>query len=229
MVSDITVCNAPGTGTNPATFAGELPHVSGIQSWEINYQNHILTQSPLILCEEYPLDANGVYTPNLYGAGDVPNIQSPGLIGPMSEGFTVLTNGVNVGARAGTPSAPGALAVGASTLDVQAGQGLRLQIVNPSPVRYVRLRLTTKSGDKIPLVRIGGEGGCSTTHLLRGALRLVVLIRNMGAAKFCSRLQVVRMWWRRFRRPSRRTPYSPSGRRIISEWRLPTHGFPRCR
>ena len=170
VVSDITVCNAPGTGTNPATFAGELPHVSGIQSWEINYQNHILTQSPLILCEEYPLDANGVYTPNLYGAGDVPNIQSPGLIGPMSEGFTVLTNGVNVGARAGTPSAPGALAVGASTLDVQAGQGLRLQIVNPSPVRYVRLRLTTKSGDKIPLVRIGGEGGLLDYALVEGGI-----------------------------------------------------------
>ncbi len=168
VLSDITVCNAPGAGTNPATFAGDLPHVSGIQSWEINYQNHILTQSPLILCEEYPLDANGVYTPNLYVAGDVPNIQSPGLIGPMSEGFTVLTNGVNVGGRAGTPSAPGALAAGASTLDVQAGQGLRLQIVNPSPVRYVRLRLTTKSGDKIPLIRIGGEGGLLDYALVEG-------------------------------------------------------------
>lgn len=168
VISDITVCNAPGAGTNPATFAGDLPHVSGIQSWEINYQNHILTQSPLILCEEYPLDANGVYTPNLYVAGDVPNIQSPGLIGPMSEGFTVLTNGVNVGARAGTPSAPGDLAAGASTLEVQAGQGIRLQIVNPSPVRYVRLRLTTTSGDKIPLVRIGGEGGLLDYALIEG-------------------------------------------------------------
>lgn len=168
VLSDITVCNTPGTGANPPTFAGDLPHVSGIQSWEINYQNHILTQSPLILCEEYPLDANGVYTPNLYQAGDVPNIQSPGLIGPMSEGFTVLTNGVIVGARAGTPSAPGDLAAGASTLEVQAGQGLRLQIVNPSPVRYVRLRLTTKSGDKIPLVRIGGEGGLLDYALVEG-------------------------------------------------------------
>ena len=36
---------------------------------------------------------------SLYGAGDVPNIQSPSLTGRMSEGFTVLTNGVNVGGR----------------------------------------------------------------------------------------------------------------------------------
>ena len=168
VISDITVCNTPGNGTNLPTFPGNLPHVSGIQSWEINYQNHPLTQSPLILCEAHPLDANGVYTPNLYGAGDVPNIQSPGLIGPMSEGFTVLTNGVNVGAREGNPAAPGALAVGASTMDVQAGQGLRLQIVNPSPVRYLRLLLTDGSGNQIKLVRIGGEGGLLNHALVEG-------------------------------------------------------------
>lgn len=62
------------------------------------------------------------------------NIQEPSLTGRMSEGFTVLTNGVNVGGRAGNPHVLGPLgllAPGASTLDVQAGQGLRLQIVNP--------------------------------------------------------------------------------------------------
>lgn len=167
VLSDITVCNTPGTGSNPVTFDGNLPHVSGIQAWEINYQNHPLTQSPYILCEDHPLDANG----NLkgpYTAGDVPNIQSPSLIGPMSEGFTVLTNGVNVGARAGNPAAPGALAVGASTLNVQAGQGLRLQIVNPSPVRYMRLRLTNSKGNQAPLVRIGGEGGLLNNAVIEG-------------------------------------------------------------
>jgi len=167
VISDITVCNTPGTGTNPATFDGNLPHVSGIQSWEINYQNHILTQSPLILCETNPLDANGNLT-GPYAAGDVPNIQSPGLIGPMSEGFTVLTNGVNVGGRLGTPDKPGALADGASTLDVQAGQGLRLQIINPSPVRYMRLRLTNSKGIQTPLVRIGGEGGLLNNAVVEG-------------------------------------------------------------
>jgi FtsP/CotA-like multicopper oxidase with cupredoxin domain len=170
VLSDITVCNTPGTGTNPATFAGELPHVSGVQSWEINYQNHILTQSPLILCEEYPLDANGVYTPNLYRAGDVPNIQSPSLTGRMSEGFTVLTNGVTVDARGGDPSNPASPSPSVLTnaLEVHADQGLRLQIVNPSPVRYMRLRLTTSSGSQVNLFRIGGEGGLLDRAVLEG-------------------------------------------------------------
>ena len=34
VLSDITVCKAPGS--NPVTFDGTLPHVSGIQSWAIN-------------------------------------------------------------------------------------------------------------------------------------------------------------------------------------------------
>ncbi|MCS6306476.1 MAG: multicopper oxidase domain-containing protein [Nitrospira sp.] len=172
VLSDITVCNTPGS--NPPTFDGNLPHVSGIQAWEINYQNHPLTQSPLILCEAYPLDANGVYTPNLYRVGDVPNIQSPSLTGRMGEGFTVLTNGVQVSGRSLSIDpmtgawTVGALSSGASTLDVQADQGLRLQIVNPSPVRYMRLRLTTSNGAQVNLFRIGGEGGLLNRAVLEG-------------------------------------------------------------
>lgn len=170
VISDITVCGTPGT--NPATFAGDLPHVSGVEAWEINYSNDDLNQSPLILCEVEPRDANGVYTPNLYQAGDVPNIQSPSLTGRMSEGFTVLTNGVQVDARGGTPSAPAAPSsnVLANALEVQAGQGLRLQIVNPSPVRYMRLRLTTSSGAQVNLLRIGGEGGLLDYAVLEGGI-----------------------------------------------------------
>jgi len=171
VLSDITVCGKPGT--NPATFDGTLPHVSGVQSWQINYENHILTQSPSILCDTYPLDANGVYLKQPYHRGDVPNIQSPSLTGRMSEGFTVLTNGVNVGGRAGNPHVLGplgALAPGASTLDVQAGQGLRLQIVNPSPVRYMRLRLTDSNAGQIRLVRIGGQGGLLDYAVVEGGI-----------------------------------------------------------
>ncbi|MBX3306264.1 MAG: multicopper oxidase domain-containing protein [Nitrospira sp.] len=169
VLSDITVCGKPGT--NPATFDSNLPHVSGIQSWQINYQNHILTQSPRILCDTYPLDANGVYLKQQYRKGDVPNIQSPSLTGSMSEGFTVLTNGVNVGGRAGNPHVPGPLgplASGSSTLDVQGGQGLRLQIINSSPVRYMRLRLTDSNAVQIPLVRIGGQGGLLDNAVVEG-------------------------------------------------------------
>ncbi|MBX3335336.1 MAG: multicopper oxidase family protein [Nitrospira sp.] len=168
VISDITVCGDPGT--NPGTFAGDLPHVSGVQAWEINYQNHILTQSPRILCEAHPIDANGAYRPTPYQAGDIPNIQSDDLIGPMSEGFTVLTNGVNVGGRSGFPSEPGALAADAQTLDVQAGQELRWQIINPSPVRYLRLRLTTNNGKQVELVRIGGEGGLLNHAVVEGGM-----------------------------------------------------------
>ncbi|GKS63976.1 hypothetical protein YTPLAS72_12800 [Nitrospira sp.] len=170
VLSDITVCNAPGAGINPATFAGDLPHVSGVEAWEINYSNDDLNQSPLILCELEPRDANGVFAPGLYQAGDVPNIQSPSLTGRMSEGFTVLTNGVQVDARGGTPSAPAdpSSSVLENALEVQAGQGLRLQIVNPSPVRYIRLRLTTSSGAQVNLLRIGGEGGLLDHAVLEG-------------------------------------------------------------
>ena len=173
VLSDITVCSDPGT--NPATFTGNLPHVSGIQSWEINYENHRLTQSPRILCDTYPLDENGNLRLDAngvvpYGAGDIPNIQSPSLTGRMSEGFTVLTNGVNVGGRLGSPDNPGDLLSNAVTTPVKAGQGLRLQIVNPSPVRYMRLRLTDSRGWKIPLVRIGGQGGVLNNAVVEGGL-----------------------------------------------------------
>ena len=59
----------------------------------------------------------------------------------------------------------------AQTLDVKAGQGLRLQIVNPSPVRYMRLRLTAGSGagtTQINLVRIGGQGGLLNNAVVEG-------------------------------------------------------------
>lgn len=174
VLSDITVCNP---GNNSATYADGLPHVSGVSStglnkWQINYENHDLTQSPRILCDTYPLDANGKLMPTPYGAGDVPNIQSPSLTGRMSEGFTVLTNGVNVGPRGGTPDAPEPLDESkALTLGVQPGQGLRLQIVNPSPVRYMRLRLTGSVNGivkQIDLVRIGGQGGLLNNAILEG-------------------------------------------------------------
>ncbi|MDH5668808.1 MAG: multicopper oxidase family protein [Nitrospira sp.] len=169
VLSDITVCGVPGS--NPSTFDGALPHISGVANWALNYEFHVLTQSPKILCDTYPLDPNGVFTPGLYGAGDVPNIQEPSLTGRMSEGFTVLTNGVQVDARGGDATAPDAPSANvlANALPVQPGQGLRLQIVNPSPVRYMRLRLTAdNSWTPITLYRIGGEGGLLNNAVVEG-------------------------------------------------------------
>ena len=183
VLSDITVCGSGPNGSNPLTYAPGLPHISGISSsginsWQISYQNHSLTQSPFILCEDYPLDANGVYAKGLYGAGDVPNIQSPSLTGRMGEGFTVLTNGVNVSARGLAieidPETKkekwtvDPLDQAAAALSVSPGQGLRLQIVNPSPVRYMRLRLTDNNGRQIDLVRIGGQGGLLDQAIVEG-------------------------------------------------------------
>ncbi len=92
-----------------------------------------------------------------------------------NEGQTVLTNGKNVGGRAGGPTgqgtgAPGALVAGASTLDVKRGQGLRLQLLNASTIRYMRLRLTDKAGGLLPMFRVGGEGGLLNQAIQEGGV-----------------------------------------------------------
>lgn len=97
-----------------------------------------------------------------YLAGDIPSIIRPA--GRVNEGQTVLTNGMNVGARPGTPTVPGALPPTAHKFDVKSKGGVRLQIVNCCTIRYLRLRLTlgdnaSTPGQLVPLYRIGGEGG----------------------------------------------------------------------
>ncbi|QPD03894.1 MAG: hypothetical protein Nkreftii_001668 [Candidatus Nitrospira kreftii] len=164
VLSDITVCKAPGSN-DLATFAASLPHVgpSGVMSGPNN------GPSPYDLCEGSPLDNEGNFTGDVLQAGDVPNIVKLGP-GPVGEGQTVLTNGVNVGARAGSPTNPLDLAAGARTLDVQPGQGLRLQVINAAATRYVRLHLTDNSGQTINLVRIGGQGGLLNQARVEGAV-----------------------------------------------------------
>src|SRR5215212_6862677 len=156
VLSDITVCKAPhsndeATYVNPTTLpeADRAEWLSGETSQD--------GPTPQTLCELPTATADdGSDATASYAAGDVPSIERTGRI---TEGQTVLTNGVNVGGRNGTPAAPGALAAGAQTLPVLSGQGLRLQIVNCAHLRYFRLRLTTSAGALVPLVRIGGEGG----------------------------------------------------------------------
>jgi FtsP/CotA-like multicopper oxidase with cupredoxin domain len=123
--------------------------------------------NPEDLCDT-PIDNHGEALPagSHLAAGDVPNIQKH--TGRVNEGQTVLTNGVNVGGRAGTPDAPGALEAGASVYDVNPGQGLRLQLGDAATTRFFRLRLTDDDGDDIDLVRIGGEGGLLDEAVLDG-------------------------------------------------------------
>ena len=162
VLSDLTVCKTPGAN-DAATYAPSMPHVSG---------SSLFPQAPPTprdLCERAPLDEDG-NSRGAFAAGDVPNIQRAGTTGRVNEGQTVITNGINVGARAGTPSAPGALAAGARALDVQAGQGLRLQMINATNTRYFRLRLTTSAGVLVPLVRIGGQGGLLDRAVIEGGI-----------------------------------------------------------
>ena len=164
VLTDMTVCKAPGSN-DTATFDPSLP-------WQDGTAGPLPVQggrTPDDLCDVLPVDEDGNPGP-AFAAGDVPNIQTanPGIA--VVEGQTVLTNGVYVGGRAGSPSAPGALAPGAHTLDVQPGQGLRLQLVNAATTRFFRLRLTDGSGTQIPLVRVGGQGGLLDAGVVDGGV-----------------------------------------------------------
>jgi FtsP/CotA-like multicopper oxidase with cupredoxin domain len=169
VLGDITVCKNPTSGSvtpkNDAhTYSGG-PWAGGGALPQQQAPN------PTDLCDT-PIDEDG----NPIGAplnfGDVPNIQR--LSGPTNEGQTLLTNGMNVGGRDGSPHAadadfpPGNLQAGAQTLPVLAGDGIRLQVINTAPIRFMRLRLTGDAGAQIPLVRVGGEGGLLDTAVLDG-------------------------------------------------------------
>jgi FtsP/CotA-like multicopper oxidase with cupredoxin domain len=173
VLSDTTVCKAQGSNDDP-TFDSSLPWVGG---------GALPAQAPPTaknLCEgpgipgppanPYPIDENGSVR-GAFAAGAIPNIQTALHAGRVNEGQTVLTNGMNVGGRAGTPSSPGGLDQGAFKLKVQPGQGLRMQLLNASPVRYFRLRLTDPTGTLIPLVRVGGEGGLLDRAVLEGGVQ----------------------------------------------------------
>lgn len=176
VLSDITVCKAPGmndaaTYVNPTTImpASDRPEwLSGLTA-----QNG---PTPVQLCEAptalddmgMPVGAGG---PNFL-AGEIPNTFRMMQMGtPTVEGQTVLTNGVNVGARKGTPAAPAPTPdPGYISISAQPGQGLRFQIANTATTRYFRLRLTTAAGVQIPLVRVGGEGGILNDAIVEGGM-----------------------------------------------------------
>jgi FtsP/CotA-like multicopper oxidase with cupredoxin domain len=176
-LSDITVCKTPGTN-DAETYANppdifDPPYVTGADFPGQSGQN------PLSLCETDPLDEDGASRPP-FALGDVPNIQKAVVTAsPTNEGQTILTNGKNVGGRAGTPllalpvpaaPGPGALALDASTLPVSPGQGLRLQIGNTATIRFFRLILSDNAGTQIPLVRIGGQGGLLDNARVEGGV-----------------------------------------------------------
>jgi FtsP/CotA-like multicopper oxidase with cupredoxin domain len=162
VLSDITVCGAPGNPANNPPYDDGLPWAG---------PGGVLPPQPGLtpeqLCDIAAVDEDGNLSGTPFNAGDVPNIQQAG--GRINEGITVLTNGKNVGPRGGTPTAPAAIVPANVTMvNVQPGQGLRLQMVNCSINRYFLLVLTTNLGTPIDLVRIGGEGGLLDNAVLEG-------------------------------------------------------------
>lgn len=184
VLSDTTVCEAPGSNLGvapgqPHVYDDNNDDTPGVTAPWVGSEtaNSLPAQaepSQQNLCEgpsvtssggvenPYPADEDG-NPRGPYAAGDIPSIQTKLHAGRTNEGTIVLTNGRKVGGRAGGPKdhgyAPGALEPGTEKLDVRPGQGLRLQIANAAAIRYMRLQLTEEDGDRVPLYRVGGEGG----------------------------------------------------------------------
>ena len=137
----------------------------------------------------------------------------PASSGTVNEGQTVLTNGKNVGGRAGAPddNPLGALDAGAATLDVVAGQGLRLQIGNEATVRFFRLRLTGSDGTNTIRSRSfasAARAACSTTRVVEGG------VVSGFDFKYDSRRDPARPG--RSRRRRRRVPATATG--VLTLW-----------
>jgi FtsP/CotA-like multicopper oxidase with cupredoxin domain len=165
MLGDTTVCKAQGSN-DETTYPNDpnLPWAGGPPGSYVPQGG----PHPVDLCERAPVDDHGdVRVAGPFGPGEIPNTWGRGLAN-APEGQTVLTNGKNVGGRAGSPEAPGALLPGFSTFPVAPGSGIRLQLINGAHSRYFRLRLTDSTGAQIPLVRVGGEGGLLDRAILEG-------------------------------------------------------------
>jgi len=174
VLSDLTVCNAPYP-----TYPPTLPWVGNPAAGATPYGGPPFPgqggPTPTALCSTSPINDFGDPLGAPFGPGEIPNIQHmaghpvgapPGT--QTNEGQLVLTNGMNAGGRAGWPASPGAPAADAQLYPVSPGQGLRLQIVNSSTVRYFRLILTKGTGAKVDLVRVGGEGGLLDQAVVEG-------------------------------------------------------------
>lgn len=179
VLGDTTVCKQPGLNdsvTYPADPSGTVPWAGGSP-----FPGKAAQPSPQKLCEE-PLDEHGHFLlphpGTTLAAGAIPNVQPTPDCGsagepscPTNEGQLVLTNGKVAAARAGSPSAPGALAPGPVVFDVKPGQGIRLQLGNAATIRYFRLRLTDQLGSQVTLFRVGGQGGLLDTVRVEGGVQ----------------------------------------------------------
>jgi FtsP/CotA-like multicopper oxidase with cupredoxin domain len=169
VITDSNDDTLVGSGVLPPASQTKVLALSDVSVCNPGHNSSIMEG----LCNTSPLDEDG-NPGSPFGLGDIPNIQLPGLSGTVHEGETVLTNGRNVGGRAGTPEAPGDLDPGAATFDVSAGQAWRLQIGSEATTRFFRLRLTgfdnLNNVIQIPLVRVGGQGGLLDAARVEGGV-----------------------------------------------------------
>ena len=169
MLADVTVCKEPGANDFETFPQDESLPWSGPSLFPGNNAFPV----PRDLCET-PLTDSGRRLDTPLAAGVVPNVQPGSNCAAgfqscrVNMGQWVLTNGVVPAARGGSPSSPGPLGTDAETIDLMAGEGLRLQVVNAAIHRYFRLRLTNEAGWALPLFRVGGEGGLLDKVRLEG-------------------------------------------------------------
>ena len=191
IIGDTTVCKGEGLNdavTFPANpnqpWAGNPDGGPPFPGWPANTP----ISTPTELCDT-PLDDHGHFvTPAAaLPAGAIPNTQPTpdcGSTGQPScqtgEGQLLVVNGRVPGDRGGFPGNPGALASDARTINVKAGEGIRLQLGSATTQRYLRLRLTCpsatpcvegRSDNQIPLFRIGGQGGLLDNVRLEGGVQ----------------------------------------------------------
>jgi FtsP/CotA-like multicopper oxidase with cupredoxin domain len=168
VLSDTTVCKVPGSN-DATTFPADpdLPWAG-----EGDFPGQSLFPTPDELCENPRDNVGNPLGGGPLAAGAIPNVQAPESCEfrrcATNEGQWVLVNGKVPAARRGSPAAPGELADGASVINVQAGAGIRLQLIGATVTRYFRLRMTDPTGRPIPLYRIGGEGGLLDRVRLEG-------------------------------------------------------------
>ena len=184
MLGDTTVCKAPGEN-DPFTYAPDA-NLAWVHADTIGpFPGLTAYPSPADLCER-PRDRHGMPTDSgPLDAGQIPNImpsrrcmaQSRQLGLPpeaacrVNEGQLVLSNGRTAAARQGLPEQPGALTGEHGVIDVMAGQGLRLRLINAAVSRYFWLRMTDQDGNPVTLFRVGGEGGLLDRVRVEGGLQ----------------------------------------------------------
>ncbi len=176
VLADTTVCKAPGKN-DAVTFPADpkLPWAMTRKGLG-TFPGNTAYPTPKDLCETPRDNLGNPLDTGPLAAGDIPNIQPALNCGAktscrVNEGQLVLANGRVPAARAGSPEQPGELADDAKTIPVQAGEGLRLRLLNPAVSRYFRLRMTDQAGEQVTLHRIGGEGGLIDQVRVEGGMR----------------------------------------------------------